>query len=84
MKTFRDHTVSAFVLAALASALPIAPANAMGHSRTPPSMEKSAPQATDCQDQADAGTQIQIDALRKELAELKAQMDLARDTAIPK
>ncbi len=78
MKTFRSHTVSAFALSVLASVLPAAPANAMGHSGTPISMEKSAPQAVNRQGQADAGTQVQIDALRKELAELKAQMDLSK------
>jgi hypothetical protein len=84
MKTFRNHAVSAFALAVLASALHAAPANAMGHSGTPASMEKPVPQASDRQGQADAGTQVQIDALRKELAELKAQMDLAKGTVATK
>jgi hypothetical protein len=79
MKTFRIRTVSAFALAALVAALHIAPANAMGRSGSPTSTPE--PQAKEPSSQTGAETQVQIEALRKELAELKAQLTMGKVAA---
>ena len=82
MKTFNNHTLSAFILTALLAALHAAPANAMGgRSGAQALMAESRTHATECQSQMENGMQAQIDSLRKEVAELKAQQALAKGPA---
>jgi hypothetical protein len=78
MKTFRNRTVFSFALIALAAALHAAPAAAMGHSGSPAAVANPSAQTMDRRGQAETDMQIQIDALRKEVAELKAQMAPAK------
>jgi hypothetical protein len=75
------RTVFAFALATLGTALHTAPASAMGHSGVPASMAGAGAQATERQSPAQTEMQTQIDALRKEMAELKAQMSVAKVAA---
>lgn len=82
MKNFRAHTASAFALATLIAALHAAPASAMGHSGV--STSKPAPQAQDRPGQMGAEVQAQIEALRKEVTELRAHMDPSKGTASTK
>lgn len=72
------RTAFAFALATLGAALHTAPANAMGHSGVPASMAGTSAQATERQSPAQTETQTQIEALRKEMAEIKAQMSMAK------
>ena len=67
MKAFSHRTLSVFALAALAAALHTAPAQAGGRSGAHAAMPDKQATAQASQMQA------QIDALRKEMAELKAQ-----------
>jgi TolA-binding protein len=84
MKTFRNRTVFAFALAALAAVLHTAPASAMGNSGTRTPMAEPRTQATERPGQTEAVAQSQIEALRKELAELKAQLALNKDAVVTK
>ncbi|MDD5503241.1 MAG: hypothetical protein PHH26_07245 [Candidatus Thermoplasmatota archaeon] len=75
------RTVFAFALATLGTALHTAPANAMGHSGVPASMAGASAQATEHQSPTQTEMQTQIDALRKEMTEIKAQMSMAKVAA---
>jgi hypothetical protein len=85
MNIFRNRALFAFALAALAAALHAAPAGAMGHSGArASSMGESRAQAAERPARVETETQVQIDALRKELAEIKAQLAAANSVAIVK
>ena len=82
MKTFDSRIASALALAALAALaamLHAAPAGAMGHAGIPASTDGS--RAAERQGPAEAGTQAQIDALRKEMDEIKERMAMAQARA---
>jgi TolA-binding protein len=74
MKTFRNPTVFVFALTALVALLNTAPASAMGRAGAATSMAKSSSQATERQGQTGTEMQAQIETLRKELAEIRAQL----------
>ena len=78
MKTLHNHLVLAFALPALIAALHTAPAFAMGRSGAQASTAKSHAQVTERPSQMENRLQVQIEALRKEVAELKAQQALAK------
>lgn len=84
MKTFRNHTVFVFALTALTAVLYTAPAGAMGRSGAATSMPKSGTQAAERPAQMETGMQVQIETLRKELAELKAQLVMTKSAATMK
>jgi aminoglycoside phosphotransferase (APT) family kinase protein len=84
MNIFRNRALFAFALAALAAALHAAPAGAMGHSGARASSAESRAQAAEHPARVETETQVQIDALRKELAEIKAQLAAANSVAIVK
>jgi hypothetical protein len=77
MKTFTNRAAFAFMLAALAAMLNTAPAQAMGRSGSQAATTWSSAQPSDRRAQEEAGGQIQLDALRKEMAELKARLATA-------
>ena len=77
MKILNSHTLSAIALTVLVAALNIAPANAGGRSGAHASDEARS-QTTGQQGQVEIRLQAQIDALRKDLAELKAQQAPAK------
>lgn len=81
MKTFRNRTVFSFALIALVAALHAASAAAMGRSGSPAAMAHPSAQTVDRRGQTEAEMQVQINALRKEVAELKAQMASAKVSA---
>lgn len=74
MNTFTSRAASAFALVTLATLLGTVPAHAMGRSGSQSSKPQSGVQTPEREGWAGAGVQIQIDALRKEIAELKARM----------
>jgi len=78
MKMLNNNTLSAIALTVLVAALNIAPANAGGRSGAHASMDEARTQAAGQQGQVEIRLQAQIDALRKDLAELKAQQAPAK------
>ena len=78
MKTFRNLTVFFFAMTSMIALLHTAPASAMGRSGATPSMAKSSSQATERSGQMGTEMQAQIETLRKELAELKAQVAMTQ------
>jgi len=79
MKTFDSRTAPALAFAAFAAMLQAAPASAMGHAGIPASTDGA--KAAERQGRAEAGTQAQIDALRKEMDEIKERMAVAQAQA---
>jgi hypothetical protein len=75
MNTFRQSAAFVFALTVTA-AMHTAPASAMGHSGARVQPAQSGAQAVERQ--GDAATQAQIEALRKAVEELKAQLATAK------
>ena len=84
MKTFHNRTLFTFALVSLAAALHITPAYAGGRSGAHALMTESETQASKHQSQTESQMQVQIEALRKEVAEIKAQQSLAKGDAVTK
>lgn len=78
MKTFSNHTTFVFAMSTLIALLHAAPAGAMGRSGTATPAAKSGTQAIEHPSQVGTEMQVQIETLRKEVAELKAQMAMAK------
>jgi TolA-binding protein len=78
MKTFRNLTVFFFALTSMIALLHTAPASAMGRSGAITSTAKSSTQTTERQGQMETEMQAQIETLRKEMAELKAQVAMTQ------
>lgn len=79
MTIINNRTVFAFALTALVAALHTAPANAGGRSGAHALMAEPHTQATQHQtSQTETQMQAQIEALRKEVAELKTQQALSK------
>lgn len=78
MKTFNHRTLSAFILATLIAA----PAGAMGgRSGAQALMAESRAHVTERPSQTETQMQAQIEALQKDVAELKAQQALTKSQA---
>jgi hypothetical protein len=85
MKNCRNHTAYAFAIAAFMAVLYTAPATAGGgRSGAQASSAESRAQASERASREKSDTQAQIDALRKEMAALKAQLDLNKSVATAK
>jgi TolA-binding protein len=84
MQAFHNSTAFAFALtaiAALVAALHTPAANAMGHSGARVASSNSSVQAVARANPTEAGTQAQIEALRREVEELKEQLAIVKGGA---
>jgi len=81
MKTFHNRTLFTFALVSLAAALHITPAYAGGRSGAHAVMTEPGAQSSKTQGQTQSQMQVQIEALRKEVAEIKAQQASTKGAA---
>jgi len=78
MKRFATPAALGFALTALLAVLHTAPASAMGHTGSKAQTAETRTAAMERSAQTEKSVQAQLDELRKELAELKAQQTMAK------